>query len=91
MALLSIAGALSFEDGVNFKHEKSCFHQKGRRIVYTSVIGRTQTGQMTSLISVTSSLVLHLWMRRRIPAMTQINCVCDFGHRFSLSAGGLSP
>jgi hypothetical protein len=48
-------------------------------------------GQMTSLIGVTSSLVLHLRMQRRIPAMMQINCVCDFGQRFSRRAGGLSP
>jgi hypothetical protein len=60
MALLSIGGALSFENRVNFKHEKGCFHPKARRIVYTSVIGRTQTGQMTALIGVTSSLTLHL-------------------------------
>jgi hypothetical protein len=36
MALLSIAGGLSFENGVNFKREKTCFHPKGRRIVYTT-------------------------------------------------------
>jgi hypothetical protein len=46
------------------------FSAKARLIVCSKVIGRPQTGQTTSFVLVTSSLMAHLWTRRWIPAMT---------------------
>jgi len=43
---------------------------KARLIVRSKIIGRPHTGQMTSFVSVTSSLITHLWMRPQAPAMT---------------------
>jgi hypothetical protein len=66
------------------------FSPKARLIVCMSVIGRPQTGQMTSLVvGVTSLLIIRVWMQWRVPAMMQINCVCDFGAAVSLSAEGV--
>jgi hypothetical protein len=49
------------------------FSPKARLIVRSTIIGRPQTGQMTSFVDVTSSLMMRLWMRWQVPAMTQIN------------------
>ena len=49
------------------------FSPKARLIKRRKVIGRPQTGQMTSFVSLTPLLMMHLWMRWQVPAMTQIN------------------
>jgi hypothetical protein len=49
------------------------FSAKARRILCSKVIGRPQTGQMTSFIDVRSSLIAHSWARWLVPAMTEIN------------------
>jgi hypothetical protein len=50
------------------------FSAKARLIVNCKVIGRLQAGQVTSFVGVTSSLMVHVWMQRQVPAMTDINC-----------------
>ena len=46
------------------------FSAKARLIVCSKVIGCPQTGQMTSFVGVTSLLIVHFWMRSRVPALT---------------------
>jgi hypothetical protein len=45
------------------------FSAKARLMTCSKIIGRPHTGQTTSFVSVTSSLILHLRMRCRVPAM----------------------
>jgi hypothetical protein len=47
---------------------------KARLIVCSNVIGRPQTGQMTSFVNVASPLIMNLWARWQVLAMRQINC-----------------
>jgi hypothetical protein len=46
------------------------FSAKARQIVCSNVIGRPQTGQMTSFVNVASPLIVHLWARWQFPALT---------------------